>query len=107
MNTILEDPEVRYWRRISAAVSFVVVAVFLAGLAIVAGTTPGQHPMLSVNCATGGMPGTVFDDSGTHASLCAGHASFERGRLHSRLEATPRMPAPDAAAVAEPLPPTF
>ena len=107
MNTF-DDPDVRYWRRIGAVVSLAVVTALTAGLAFVGGTAPIDHPILSVNCAGEGMPGTVFDDSGTHAALCAGHVSLQPRRSQARLDATlipPPMPA--SSAVAEPLPPTF
>jgi hypothetical protein len=104
MNT-LEDPQVRYYRRIGAVLCIAVTTAFVAGVSYIGATSRTTHPLLAVNCAVEGAAGSVFDDSGAHAALCAGHAPATR-RQHAAHAVVP-PPAPSSDATAEPHPATF
>jgi hypothetical protein len=100
---LLEDPQIRQWQRVRALTGVAVLATMVAGIALVGATVPTDPAQLAVNCATIGIEGFPFDDTGAHAALCAGQPLPAR---------TPQlvdghMPAPAADARAEPLPPTF
>ena len=101
MNT-LDDPEVRYYRRFGAVLSLAVTAAVVTTVTFIGASATRPNPVLAVNCALDGMTGAVFDDSGTHAAMCAGHASPEPA---AHVLAPP--PAPSATATAEPPPATF
>jgi hypothetical protein len=100
---LLEDPQIRQWQRVRALAGIAVVATMVAGIALVGATAPPASTQLAVNCATTGMEGFVFDDTGTYAALCAGQPAPAK----APKVADGRMPAPAADARAEPLPPTF
>lgn len=101
---LLQDPEIRRWQRARATTALAALCLILAGITFVGATSPAVTARLAVNCATEGLAAGPFDDSGAHAALCAGQSPPNR---RGTDVADNRMPAPDAAAIAEPLPPTF
>ena len=105
----IDDPEVKRYRLVGAALRTVIAFGVVAGLAAIGANAPERRHM-TMNCAYDpAATGTLSDASGDVSSLCADNSvEAEKPAVATGQHSVPdASTALDPRAEPEPLPPTF